>query len=153
MQKALPIILIVFALVLAGVVGYVAYTTGFESGRTQAQNIRAEFVSTRTPQGSGSAGSAGDQGGAAFRGGNIAGAALTVKSMQGNTIQATRQDGTTVTITVDAQTVYQKTTNGALTDIQPGARVIVVGAGGSGTSSSSANPTSLTARTIQIQPQ
>ena len=97
-----------------------------------------------------------NQAGAAFRG--AVGATYTVKSISGNTIQATAQDGSTVTINVDAQTVYQKSTTGALTDIQPGARIVIGGATGQGggagqgggNTTSSSGP--INARLIQIQP-
>ncbi len=67
----------------------------------------------------------------------------TVKSVQGNTIQVTAQDGTLTTVTTDSKTVVLKTVTGAMTDIQPGERVTVMG-------SQSGND--VTATDISVQP-
>jgi hypothetical protein len=156
MKKALPAIFVVVALTLIVVTGVLAYNTGVQTGTTQAQNIRTEFLSTRSAgtQNGGGFAQGGNQGnnpaaaGAAFRGGGI----YTVKSVQGNTIQVTAQDGSAVTVNVNAQTVIEKTTTGVLTDVQPGMRIIVAGGGQGGSSSSASSGAPITARTIQIQP-
>jgi hypothetical protein len=168
MKKALPAIFVVVALTLIVVTGVLAYNYGMQAGLTQQTNIRNEFFNTRgigtgqnanMPSGANPSGAnpgGANQAGAALRG--AIGAAYTVKSISGNTIQATAQDGSTVTINVDAQTVYQKSTTGALTDIQPGVRIVIGGATGQGggagqgggNTASSSGP--INARLIQIQP-
>ena len=65
----------------------------------------------------------------------------TVKSVSGSTIQLSAQDGSTVTVKTDSNTMFQKTVTGTLTDIQVGARITVIGEQSSGTT---------TARTIQV---
>ena len=159
MKKALPAIFVVIALTLIVVTGVLAYNYGVQAGLTQQTNIRNEFLSTRTGGQAGNFPGGGSQGGANQSGGNqAAGAAFrgggmyTVKSVSGNTIQATAQDGSTVTVNVSAQTTYEKMGTAALTDIQPGMRIIVAGGGGQGSSSSSSAGGPINARTIQIQP-
>jgi hypothetical protein len=51
----------------------------------------------------------------------------TVKSVQGNTIQITAQDGTVTTVTTDSKTVVEKTVTGAVADVQAGQRITVMG--------------------------
>jgi hypothetical protein len=151
MKKALPAIFVVVALTLIGVTGVLAYNYGMQTGLTQQTNIRNEFLSTRTGgnfQGAANQSGGNPAAGAAFRGGGM----LTVKSVQGNTIQATAQDGSTVTVNVNAQTVVEKTATGAVSDIQPGMRIIVASGGQGGSSSSTSSGAPITARTIQIQP-
>ncbi len=65
----------------------------------------------------------------------------TVKNVSGSTIQLSAQDGSTVTVKTDSNTMFQKTVTGTLADIQVGARITVVGEQSSGTT---------TARTIQV---
>ena len=55
-----------------------------------------------------------------------------MKSVQGNTIQVTAQDGTVTTITTDSKTVVEKTVAGAVVDVQVGQRITVMGAQTSG---------------------
>jgi hypothetical protein len=49
----------------------------------------------------------------------------TVKSVSGNTIQLTGQDGNAITVQVDDKTAYQKNVTGTIADIQTGLRLIV----------------------------
>jgi hypothetical protein len=51
----------------------------------------------------------------------------TVKSVSGATIQITKQDGNILTAKTDAQTTFQKIASAALTDVKPGASVMVMG--------------------------
>ncbi len=55
------------------------------------------------------------------------GIAGAVKSVSGNTIQLTGQDGNAITIQVDDKTAYQKNVTGTIADIQSGLRLIVTG--------------------------
>ncbi len=132
----------VLVLVLVAIVGFGSYTYGQSVGLTQAQNIRAEFFSSRQGASNGS----GDQ--QAAQGGQRAGlagrtaATGTVKSIQGNTITVSERDGTTVTVNVDAQTIIQKTSAASVSDIQPGQNITVL---------SSQTGSNITAQTIQIR--
>ncbi len=133
----------VLVLVLVGIVGFGSYSYGQSIGLTQAQNIRAEFFSSRQ----GGTNSAGDlQGGqGGQRAGGVAGRAAangTVKSIQGNTITVTERDGSTVTVNIDAQTVIQKTSTASVNDIQPGQNITVL---------SGQTGSNITAQTIQIR--
>jgi len=140
-------------IVTVGVIVLVAVAAvgGFFAGNSfgpnaQAQNIQREFFQQRFGQGGqGGAGQFG-QGGQGGQGGQTGRRPVafgTVKSVQGNTIQITAQDGTVMTVTTDSKTIIQKTVTGAVSDIQPGQRVTVMG-----NSSGSA----VTATEISIQP-
>lgn len=141
MKTLLAAILI---LVLAGVVGFGAYSYGESVGLTQAQNIRADFFSSRQgatnsaadPTQAGASGQRGAQGARAAATG-------TVKAVQGNTITVTQRDGSTVTVTIDPQTIIQKISSGSVNDIQPGQSITVT---------SSQTGANITAQTIQIRP-
>jgi hypothetical protein len=65
----------------------------------------------------------------------------TVKSVSGNTIQLSAQDGSMVTVKVDDKTTIQKTATAMLSDIQANTQITVVGDSSSG---------AITARMIQI---
>jgi hypothetical protein len=134
----------ILVLVLVGVVGFGAYSYGESVGLTQAQNIRAEFFTSRqgSPSGTSDPAQAG-QGAQRSGQGARAAATGTVKSVQGNTVTVTQRDGSTVTVTIDPQTVIQKTTNGSPSDIQPGQNITVM---------SSQTGANITAQTIQIRP-
>ncbi|MBI5301985.1 MAG: hypothetical protein HY868_07595 [Chloroflexi bacterium] len=138
-QIVLTVILVIVAAAIAGGVGY---TLGTQNGLTQAQSIQAEFFRNRgtgqpgqgsnstAPTGQqaqtgtqGQPGQAGPQGAFGQRGG-IAG---TVKSVEGNVIQLTGQDGNTVKVQVDDRTVYQKFAPSALSDIRASTRITVTG--------------------------
>jgi hypothetical protein len=134
----------VLVLVLVGIVGFGAYSYGESVGFTQAQNIRAEFFSSRQGATNGAAdpaqaGASGQRGGLGAR----AAATGTVKAVQGNTVTVTQRDGSTVTVNIDSQTVIQKTTSGLVNDIQPGQSITVM---------SSQTGANITAQTIQIRP-
>jgi hypothetical protein len=151
-MKTVVISAIVAVLVI--VVGVGAFFVGNNHGQQQAQNIRNDFLRARqggagAPNGApGQAGQNG-QGGQFGQNGQPAGpvgrpaAFGTVKSVNGNTIVVTQQDGSTVTVTVDSQTAIQKTTNGTISDIQPGERVTVL---------SDQTGSTVTARSIQLRP-
>jgi hypothetical protein len=108
-------------------------------------NAPAQNVQPGSPQqpsqnsGSGQPGPGSNQPGA-FGGPGVSG---TVKSVSGNTIHVTGQDGSAVTVKTDDKTTIQKNMTGTLTDVQAGARIMVIGEQSSGTT---------TARTIQIMP-
>lgn len=140
--------------VLVIVVGVGAFFAGSAYGEAQAQNTRAEFLRTRqggTGAPSGAPGQFGQpgqsgQGNQGTQGGQQFGrpiASGTVKSVSGNIVQVTLQDGSVATFNVDAQTVIQKTVNGTIGDIQAGERITALGDQSGNTS---------TARTIQIRP-
>ena len=160
-------------IVLMLVVGGLAFAAGAAYGNTQAQNIRAEFFQNRPAQGQGGAqgqfaqGQSGqqrqgqpgqsDQADQSGRGGQLAqgqaqgpgqfgriAATGIVKSVQGNKIELTMQNGNTVTVMVDTQTQINKTTSGSISDIQTGSRIIVM---------SDQTGNNVTARSISIQPQ
>jgi len=141
------LISIVLVLVAGALAGGVGYSFGVESGKTQAQDIRTEFLQQRgaqfgqgmNPGGTPFAGQA-QPGGLGARGGVVG----TVKSIDGNTIQLTGQDGNTITVKVDGNTTFQKSTAATLADVKANARITVTGESTSGT---------LNARTIQIAGQ
>ena len=64
-----------------------------------------------------------------------------VKSVKGNTLEVTAQNGSVVTVSIDAQTQIQKTVSGAATDIAVGARITVL---------SDQTGANVTARIIQL---
>lgn len=148
------ILVTVGVLVLLLVVGGVAFAAGSEYGKTQAQNVRNEFLQSRfgnqgqnSQPGQGQPGQndqtgQGGRGGQAGQFGRIA-AAGTVKSVDGNKITITMQNGNTVTVNIDQQTRVTKTVTGTATDIQAGVRVVV-------TSDQTGN--NVTARAITIEP-
>ena len=129
------------------VTGVGAFFVGDNYGQQQAQNIRNDFLRARqggqgTPNGTPGQTGQNGQGGAAGQFGRPV-ASGTVKSVTGNTLVVTQQDGTTVTVTVDSQTAIQKTASGTIADIQPGERVTV---------SSDQPGSNVTARSIQLRP-
>lgn len=119
-------IIVVLMVVLLAVVGYGAYTAGQSNGLTEAQNIRTQFFQTR----SGTAGSASSAGSA---GTNVRSQATrpvasgTIKSIQGDVVEVTQQDGTSVLVALSGQTVIEKTVTGATSDLQVGQRISVEG--------------------------
>jgi hypothetical protein len=130
--------IIVGVLVLLAVVGGVAFAAGSEYGKTQAQNIRAEFLQQRSgSQGQGAPFVQGGQGqpgqsdqtGQGGRAGQFARLAAvgTVKSVDGNKITVTMQNGNTVTVTLDQETRIVKSVAATATDLQPGVRITVTG--------------------------
>lgn len=136
------VIISVLVILLVAGVGVGAFLAGQNNGLTQAQNIRNEFFQSRVTGQSG-------QGDAAQRGQGGQGAQLgrpaatgTVKSIQGNIIQVTMRDGSTVNVTLDGQTVIQKTSNVTKADIQPGQNITIM---------SSQTGENITAQVIQIR--
>ncbi len=135
------LIAIVVVVLMAGS-GAAGYYFGNQNGLTTAQNIRTEFFAGRTggtggqfatgnsqgtPQAQGTRG--GGQGG---QGGQFAGllagratANGSVKTVQGNTITVTQNDGSSATVTVDDKTTIQKFVTGTIADVQPGLTIIV----------------------------
>ena len=141
------IVVAAIVVVVAAVAGVGGFFAGNSFGpNAQAQNVQREFFAARSGQnGTGGAGQFG-QGGQSGQGtqqGRRPVAFGTVKSVQGNTIQVTAQDGTITTVTTDSKTVIQKTGTCAVTDVQPGQRITVMG-----TQSGS----DVTATDISIQP-
>jgi hypothetical protein len=139
------LVIVIGALVIAGVAGGVGYALGTQNGMAQAQNIRNEFFQQRGgPFGQGTNPSAagtpfaGQGQPGAFGGRGTSG---VVKSVDGNTIQLTAQDGSSITVKVDNNTTYQKTTTATLADVKANTRITVIGETSSGT---------VTARSIQI---
>ena len=142
-MKTIVISAIVALIVI--VIGVGAFFVGDNYGQQQAQNIRNDFLRAR--QGgagapNGTPGQLGQNGQQAGQGGRPV-AFGTVKSVTGNTLVVTQQDGTTVTVTVDSQTAIQKTASGTIADIQPGERVTVL---------SDQTGSNVTARSIQLRP-
>ncbi len=114
--------LIIGTIVLLVVVGVGAFYAGDNYGQSQVQNVRYQFFAGRGGQGGGQGGN----GGAGGQGGQFRGTFGTVKSIQGNTLTVTQQDGTTQTLTLTAQTTIQKTVDGTPSDLQPGDRITIV---------------------------
>ncbi len=141
------VIAIAVAIVLAVVIGAGGFFAGTAYGQSQANNTRSEFFRNR---GGGAAGTAG-QGGQAGQNGQGGqngqfgrpAAFGTVKSVNGNTVVISQQDGSTVTVTTTAQTVVQKTVSGTVSDITPGDRVTV---------ESTQTGSNVVASAIQIRP-
>ncbi len=137
----------VIVVVVIAVVGVGAFFAGTSYGEAQAQITRSEFFRSRQG-GNGGQGGALNQSGQNGQNGqnNPVGRAPTigtVKSVSGNTIQLSQQDGSTVSVTVDAQTTIQKTVRGTVGDIQPGERLSVF---------SDQTGSTITARSIQVRP-
>jgi hypothetical protein len=133
-------IIVAIVVVLIAVVGVGAFFAGSSYGQQQAQNTRAEFFNARQGGGAGGQNSQNGQGGQQF--GRPA-ATGTVKSISGNALVVTQQDGSTVTVTLDSQTQIIKTVNGTTTDLQPGERITVM---------SDQTTGNIIARTIQLRP-
>ncbi|MDE3088099.1 MAG: hypothetical protein KGJ80_01780 [Chloroflexota bacterium] len=133
------VLIVLVAIVLAAATGFGGYTVGHSAGLTEQQAIRAEFFQQRAgAQSTDPAGQNGAARNSQFGRGTIG----TVKSVQGNVIQLTAQDGSVVTVTVDAQTQFQKTANATISDVQTGERITVL---------SDQTGSNITARTIQIR--
>ncbi len=138
------ILMSVFVVIAALAGAGTGYLYGVDQGRTEAQNVRAEFLTTRAAtttnapaannsQPTGQSAQPG-QGGQGQQGqqrnvnlANARGTVGTVKSVQGNTLQVTTQDGSTVNVTMDAQTTIQKLAPAANADLQTGQRVTIQG--------------------------
>jgi hypothetical protein len=134
------LIAVVVVVLMAGS-GAAGYYFGNQNGLTTAQNIRSEFFTQRTggtgtggqtangtPQAQGTRGTGqGGQGATAFGRPTAAG---VVKSVQGNNITVTQQDGTATTVTVDDKTQYEKLVSGTLADVTAGLRIVVTDQGG-----------------------
>ncbi len=145
-------LIVALFIVVVAAVGFGAYQVGQQTGLTEATNIRSEFFASRTGS---AANPQGAQGGAAQTGqGSQSGtnvrsqatrpvAAGTIKSIQGEIMEVTQQDGTTVTVALSAQTQIQKITAGATADLQVGERVSIQGVQATG---------QVNAQVIQISP-
>ena len=133
------VLAVVVAIVLIGAAGFGGYTMGHSAGLADAQNVRNEFFQGRGGQGGGNgqfAQGQGGQGGQPGQNGQSARRPVafgTVKSVQGNTLEVTAADGSTVTVTTNAQTTVQKTVTGTVSDIKAGDRVSVAGNNSGGT--------------------
>lgn len=129
------VLLALGVVVLMAVSGGAGFYFGTDNGLKQAQNIRSEFIQQRAgnvtpgagtqPAQPGQRGTPGlGQGQVAVLGGRPV-AQGTIKSIEGNKVTVTQQDGTTTTVTVDDKTTIQKQVNGALADLIAGTRITV----------------------------
>lgn len=131
------VLLALVVVVLMAGSGFAGYYFGDQSGFTRAQTIRNDFFQQRfgnnaqsgqtdqQAQGGGQRG----QGGQGGQGANAFGrpvASGTVKSVDGNKVTITQQDGSTQTVTVDAKATIQKTGSGTIADIKAGERITVL---------------------------
>jgi hypothetical protein len=129
-------VVFVIALLAVGAgAAYAGYTTGVNTGRTQAAEIRTRFLADRA--GTGAAGNTLVPGQGAVGGGaggvrqfNNANVTIgEVKEVDAGSIKiSTARDVTTVKLT--DQTVIEKTGQGTPADLKPGERVVVQGAPG-----------------------
>jgi uncharacterized protein (UPF0333 family) len=117
------VISLVVILVLVAVVGVGAYDLGQSAGEANAQNIRADFVRSRSTT-TGQTDTT-QQGQNAARARPLASGAI--QSLNGNIMQVTQQDGSTVTVVLSPQTTVEKMVGGAQSDLKPGVRVSVQG--------------------------
>lgn len=129
--------------VLVVVAGVGGYLLGKRAGLQTAVSVRNRFMAERGLQGGWGA-QVGTQGGVpmgAMSGrGGVSG---TVKSVEGQTVIVTTQNGETK-VQLAQDTMVQKMTGGTIQDIQPGQRVMVIGqADSSGV---------VTARSVQVLP-
>lgn len=143
------VLIAVLFIVVVAAVGFGAYQVGQQTGLTEAQNIRSEFFASRTgtganPQGGQTGSAQTGQGGSNVRSQAARPVASgTIKSIQGQVMQVTQQDGTSVTVALSGQTQVQKVTAGAATDLQVGQHVSVQGVQATG---------QVNAQVIQISP-
>lgn len=117
------VISVVAVIVLVAVVGVAAYDLGQSAGETNAQNIRSDFIrsrSTTTAQTDTT-----QQGQSTARARPLATGAI--QSVNGNILQVTQQDGSTVTVVLSPQTTVEKMVIGTQSDLKPGVRVSVQG--------------------------
>lgn len=144
MKNTLLIVGVVVLVIVAGVGGFFA---GNSFGpNAQAQNVQREFFANRFGNGGQGGGQFAQGGQGAQQGAQASRRPIafgTVKSVQGNTIQITAQDGTITTVSTDAKTVIEKTVTGAIADVLPGQRITVMGSQTGG---------DLVATQISIQP-
>lgn len=127
MKKILMIIGLILA---AGLIAAGSFWGGMKYQSNQADQVRASFLAARGISDQGQNGSAGNPGAGQFRsgGGGFFGGGTTgqVKTIEGNVMTlSTPQDVTTVNLTNSTQ--IEKTVTGAVSDLQPGMRVIVTG--------------------------
>ncbi|MBI5301310.1 MAG: hypothetical protein HY868_04165 [Chloroflexi bacterium] len=133
------VLMIVFILIAAIAGAATGYLYGVDQGKTEATNVRAEFFAARAAPSNPSADpNAATQPGQQnqARGAGLAalrGTAGIIKSIQGNTLQVTAQDGSTVNVNLDAQTNVQKMVPGTNADLKAGERITVQGNASSGT--------------------
>lgn len=133
------ILMIVFVLIAALAGAGTGYLYGVDQGKLEAQNIRVEFASARAASMTPVAPAADPNAPAGQgqpRGGGAQlvqrGTAGVIKSVQGNSLQITTQDGSTVNVTMDANTSVQKMAAGATADLKTGERVTIQGAASGG---------------------
>jgi hypothetical protein len=106
----------------------IAAGAGFEYGKSyqgnQASQIRNQFLRSRgiTPSNGSGGPEAGGFGGGGFGGGTFG----QLKSVNGNTLTVTTQNGD-VTVDLTANTQIEKTTAGAPADLQAGQQLVVRG--------------------------
>ncbi len=129
---------LVAVLVLVAIVGVGAYDLGQSAGEANAQNIRADFIRSRSTTGQADTSQPGQS---AARERPLASG--TIQSFDGNVMQVAQQDGSSVTVALGAQTVVEKTVAGAPSDLKAGLRVSVQGVQATG---------QVNAQVIQILP-
>ncbi len=117
------VIMVVVVLALIAVVGVGAYDMGQTAGETNAQNIRADFVRSRATT-TGQTDTT-QQGQSAARARPLASG--TIQSLNGNVMQVTQQDGSTVVVVLNDKTTVEKMIAGAPSDLKPGLRISVQG--------------------------
>jgi hypothetical protein len=127
MKKAL---IIVGVIILAAALSAGSFYGGMTYERSQASNIRSQFLQSRGLTGDGFNSNRGQNGtpSGGQRGGFFGGGGVTgqVKSLDGNVLSlSTAQDVTTVNLT--DSTVIEKPSQGTTSDLQAGVRVIVTG--------------------------
>ena len=129
------VLIIVGVIILAAALSAGSFYGGMTYERSQASNIRNQFLQARGLSGGGfdnnggsnngrqNGGFAGGQRGGFFGGGGVTG---QVKSLDGNTLSlSTAQNVTTVNLT--DSTVIEKPSQGTTSDLQAGVRVVVTG--------------------------
>ncbi len=122
------VLIVSLVVVLVAVVGIGAYLVGQSNGLTEAQNIRTEFLQSRSGTSSTQAQAAGSQSGSNVR--SQIGRPLasgTIKSIQGQVVEVTQTDGTSVVVALSGQTVIEKIVTGTSGDLQIGQRISVQG--------------------------
>ncbi len=130
-------IVALIVIVVAGGVGFGAYTVGKNAGETQALEARARFPQDRGGAAANGQGTTGGTRGA--NPGNFASG--QVKQVTGDIIELNTATDL-LKVKVDSPTQFQQTVPGSLDDIQPGERITIQG--------DRAADGSYTARCVQI---
>jgi hypothetical protein len=132
---------ILLSITLIALVAVGISIVGCSSPQSQNPQSSQPPAGANAPSAQGPASGQPAQGGGQPGGPGGPGSSGTVKSISGNTIQLTGQDGNVISVKIDDKTTIQKNVSGTLADMQTGVRLIVMGDQGSGT---------IIARNIQI---